>query len=84
MIQRIIDFLFRWESLRDAIYAEVDWRNSINRTLEDPESMKTAASMWCENDGWRGWYIKDNGNYYFHDVPEKSISDIFEVIHGTD
>lgn len=84
MIQRIVDFLFRWESLRDALYAEVDWRNSINRTLEDPESMKTAAAMWCEEDGWRGWYIKDNGNYYFHDLPEKSISDIFEVIHGAD
>lgn len=81
MIQRIVDFLFKWESLRDAIYAEVDWHNSITRILNDPESMQTASAMWCEEDGWRAWTIKDDDNYYFHDIPEKSLSDIFEVIH---
>ena len=80
MINWLIKQLFKWENFRAAIYAEVDWDNSITRTLEDPESMKTAAAMWCEEDGWRGWHIKDDGNYYFHDIPEKSLSDIFDVL----
>ena len=80
MINWLVDKIFKWEALRAAIYAEVDWDNSITRILEDPESMKTASAMWCEEDGWRAWTIKDNGNYYFHDIPEKSLSDIFEII----
>ena len=28
----------------------------------------------------RGWTIKDNGNYYFHDVPEKGIGDIMDIL----
>ena len=80
MINKLVDWLFKWEALRAAIYAEVDWDNSITRILQDPESMQTASAMWCEDDGWRAWTIKDNGNYYFHDIPEKSLSDIFEII----
>lgn len=81
MINKLVDWLFKWEALRAAIYAEVDWDNSITRILQDPESMQTASAMWCEDDGWRAWTIKDNGNYYFHDIPEKSLSDIFEVVY---
>lgn len=80
MINWIIDQLFKWDALRTAIFAEVDFYNSITRILEDPESMQTATAMWCEQDGWRGWTIKDDGNYYFHDIPEKSLSDIFDII----
>jgi len=80
MLDRITRTLFSWERLRLTIFAEVDWYNSITRTLNDPESMKTASAFWCEEDGWRGWGIKDNGSYYFHDVPEKHLSNVFDVI----
>lgn len=80
MIDWIIRQLFKWESLRVAIFAEVDLDNSIARILEDPESMKTASAMWCEPDGWRGWTIKDNNTYYFHDIPENTLGDIFNLI----
>lgn len=83
MINWIIDQLFKWNALRTAIFAEVDWYNSISRTLEDPESMKTSSAMWCEYDGWRGWHIKDDGMYYFHDLPEKQFDDIFDIIFDT-
>lgn len=81
MLDRITRILFSWERLRLFIFAEVDWYNSITRTLNDPESMQTASSFWCEEDGWRGWSIKDNGLYYFHDIPEKNIGDILDVIY---
>jgi len=80
VVDKLINFLFRFESLRTAIFAEVDWHNSITRTLNDPESMKVASAFWCEEDGWRGWGIKDNGNYYFHDVAEKHLSDILDIV----
>jgi len=60
---------------------KLDWYNSITRTLNDPEAMKTASAIWCEQDGWRGWNIKENGSYYFHDIPEKGLSDIFDIIY---
>ncbi len=81
MLDHITRVLFSWERLRLFIFAEVDWYNSITRTLNDPEAMKTASAIWCEQDGWRGWNIKENGSYYFHDIPEKGLSDIFDIIY---
>ena len=80
MIDFIIKQLFKWQPLRLAIFDEVNMYNSITRILADPEEMKTATAMWNDGDGWRGWTIKDNGNYYFHDVPEKNISDLMEIL----
>lgn len=82
MINFTINQLFKWKKLRLAIFAEVDWYNSISRTLADPESMRTASAMWCEPDGWRGWNTKDNGTYYFHDLPEKSLYDIMDIMYS--
>ena len=79
MIERIVNLLFRWRPLRLAIFDEVNMYNSITRIMADPEEMKTATAMWCENDGWRGWTV-DDGKYYFNDVPEKSISDLMEIL----
>jgi hypothetical protein len=80
LINWIIDQLFKWDALRTAIFAEVDWQNSLGLILNDPESMKIASAMWYEQDGWRGWTIQDNGTYYFHDVPEKNIEDLWQFI----
>ena len=80
MIDFIIKQLFRWKPLRLAIFNEVEMYNSITRILADPEEMKIATALWDDGDGWRGWTIKDNGNYYFNDVPEKSISDLMEIL----
>lgn len=80
MIDFIIKQLFKWQPLRLAIFDEVNMYNSITRILADPEEMKTATAMWDEGDGWRGWTIRDNGNYYFHDVPEKGLGDIMDIL----
>jgi len=84
MINWIVDQLFKWDSLRNAIFTEVDFYNSMTLTLQDPEAIKTATSLWNEGDGWRGWTIKENGNYSFHDIPEKSLGDILEVLNERD
>lgn len=80
MIEKIVSLLFRWQPLRVAIFSEVDWYNSITRTMNDPEQMKIATSIWCDTDGWRGWNIKDNGSYYFHDTPENSLGSLMDIL----
>lgn len=52
--------------------------------MNDPESMQTASAFWDDGDGWRGWTIKDDNTYYFHDLPEKSLSDIMYIIMEKD
>ena len=81
MIDFIIRQLFKWKSLRNAIFNEVDMYNSITRIMADPVASSIASAFWCESDGWRGWTIKDN-KYYFHDIPEPGISDIMYIING--
>ena len=80
MIDKLVNLIFKWDALRHAIFNEVDMYNSITRIMTDPEAMKTATAMWDEGDGWRGWTIKEDGRYYFHDLPEKSISDIMDIL----
>ena len=80
MIDWLIRQLFKWQPLRLAIFDEVNMYNSITRILADPEEMKIATALWDDGDGWRGWTIRDNGNYYFHDVPEKGIGDIMDIL----
>lgn len=79
-MDKLINFLFKFDRLRLAIFSEVDFYNSITRTLNDPESMKVASAFWCDEDGWRGWGIKEDGNYYFHDIPEHGLGDIMDII----
>ena len=80
MIDWIIRQLFKWQPLRLAIFSEVDWYNSITRIMADPNEMAIATAMWCEEDGWRGWTVED-GKYYFNDIPEKSLSDLMEILN---
>lgn len=42
------------------------------------------ALFWYEPDGWRGWKHKDNGSYYFHDVPEDNLTNIMMIFCGLD
>jgi hypothetical protein len=81
MIDWLVNKIFSIKTLREALFAEVNFYNSITRIMQDPEEMKTAAAMWDEGDGWRGWTFDDN-RYYFHDIPEKSLSDIMEILDG--
>lgn len=84
MIDKLVNLLFKWERLREALFIEVNFYNSISRTMKDPEAMKTAAAFWDEGDGWRGWEVED-GKYYFNDVPEYDLMGAMlelEEMHG--
>lgn len=79
MIERLVNLLFKWNSLRRAIFAEVDMYNSVSRTIKDPYWGSTAMSMWDDVDGWRGWTKTDTG-YYFVDYPEPSFGSIMDEL----
>lgn len=79
MIDWLVNKLFAVKPLRDALFNEVNFYNSITRTMSDPDSMKTASAFWDEGDGWRGWTIEDN-KYYFNDIPEHGMFDCMESL----
>jgi hypothetical protein len=84
MIDFIVNSIFKWNRLRTAIFAEVDLYNSIGITLKDPEASATASLMWFEQDGWRGWTIRDNGSYYFNDIPESNLTELCLLLDEAD
>jgi hypothetical protein len=79
MIDWLVNRLFWWTPLRNALLAEATFYNSMTTLLNDPESMKTATAYWNEGDGWRGWTIEDN-KYYFNDVPEHDMLSAWEAL----
>lgn len=72
--------LFKIKPLKIALFEEVELYNSITRIMADDESSKIACALWCEEDGWRGWNVKEDGRYYFHDVPEHTLGDIMAIV----
>jgi hypothetical protein len=84
VVDKIVNLIFKWKTLRLAIFDEVNLYNSLTRIMNDPESMQTASAFWDDGDGWRGWTIKDDKTYYFHDLPEKSLSDVMYIIMEKD
>ncbi len=71
MIEAIVNRIMRWDSLRNAVFDEVNMYNSLTRIINDPESMKTAAAYWEEKAGWKGWNTNNN-KYYFNDIEENT------------
>lgn len=80
MIDWLIRQMFKVTPLRVALFEEVDMYNSISRIMADDESSKIACTIWSDEDGWRGWKIKEDGSYYFHDIPEKSVGEIMNEV----
>jgi hypothetical protein len=80
MIDKVVNMIFSLDSLRTAVFAEVDLYNSVTRIMADDESSKIACAVWCDEDGWRGWNIKEDGTYYFHDIPEHTLGDIMDIV----
>jgi len=80
MMDWLVRQLFKIKPLKIALFEEVELYNSITRIMADDESSKIACALWCEEDGWRGWNIKEDGRYYFHDVPEHTLGDIMAIV----
>ena len=76
MIEWLANRIFGWTRLRDHIFQELHFYDYMDNIINDPESMKTAASFYPDVDGYRAWSQNpDTGKYYFNDIPEANIID---------
>jgi hypothetical protein len=75
MIDWLVNKLFWWAPLREAIFAEVHFYDQIDEAMKEPASNLT----WCEDDGlWRGWTFSDEDNMYiFDDTGYASMVDLW-------
>ena len=74
MIDRLVNTLFRWERLREALFVEVHMYDRLGHIMADPEAMEIGSSFIPDFDGWRSWSLnKDKGRYYFNDIPEENM-----------
>ena len=79
MIDWLVNRIFWWAPLRDAIFDEVHMYDRLNHIMADPEAMEIGSSFIPDFDGWRSWsYNKDKGRYYFNDIPEKDMMSAIE------
>lgn len=79
MIDWLINRIFRFTSLREAIFEEVHMYDHLDSIINDPEGMKTASLSWSEGDTWYGWTYNSNAKrYYFDDIGSKSLMGLWE------
>ena len=68
-MDRIVNLLFRWGKLRNALMDEVHMYDQLNNILSDPKNMETASCIWLEEDGWKGWvFNRELNRYIFNDI----------------
>lgn len=79
MIDWLVNKIFRWDSLRKAVFEEVHMYDHIDSIMSDPERMKTASLSWMEGDKWYGWtHNPINKRYYFDDIGNESLVGLWE------
>lgn len=73
IMDSLVNLLFRWKRLRDALMDEVHLYDIIDERLR----VNTPGSLfWNEADGWRSWtYSSERNKYYFNDIPDESLVD---------
>jgi hypothetical protein len=79
MIDWLVNRIFRFASLREAIFDEVHMYDHLYSIMSDPDAMKTASLSWMEGDMWYGWtHNSDTGRYYFDDIGNKSLMGLWD------
>jgi hypothetical protein len=75
MIDWLVNKLFWWTPLRQAIFAEVHMYDELDRVINEP----TDNLSWEEGGLWYGYtYDSNAGRYYFDDIGHESLIDLWE------
>jgi len=73
MIDWLVNKLFWWTPLRNALISEVHMYDMIKDRLEDNTP---GSEFWNDGDGWRSWtYSSERNKYYFNDIPEENLGE---------
>jgi hypothetical protein len=79
MINWLVNRIFKFTSLREAIFEEVHMYDHIDSIVNDPEGMQTASLSWMEGNTWYGWTYNSNAKrYYFDDIGSESLIGLWE------
>jgi hypothetical protein len=79
MIDWLVNRIFRWDSLRNAIFDEVRLCQSVDRVLWEHEKNGPTNLTWSEGGIWYGWTYNSNAKrYYFDDIGNESLMGLWE------
>ena len=79
MIDWLVNKIFWWAPLREAIFDEVRLYQSVDRSLWEYEHEEPTNLTWSEGDTWYGWtYSPDKKRYYFDDIGNTSLMGLWE------
>jgi hypothetical protein len=79
MINWLVNRIFRWDTLRDAVFDEVNLYQSIDKGMWENENLRPTNLTWSEGDRWYGWTYNDKlKRYYFDDIGNESLIGLWE------
>ena len=79
MIDWLVNKLFWWAPLRNAIFNEVHFYDEIDKSIKEHEDMGPTNLTWAEGDTWYGWtYSPEKNRYYFDDIGNVSLMGLWE------
>jgi hypothetical protein len=79
MINWLVNRIFRWDSLRSAIFDEVRLYQSIDKAMAEYDRDNPTNLTWAEGDRWYGWtYNPELKRYYFDDIGNESLMGLWE------
>jgi hypothetical protein len=79
MINWLVNRIFRWDTLRNAVFDEVIFYQSVDRALWENSKYGPTNLTWSEGDTWYGWtYNESNKRYYFDDIGNISLMGLWE------
>lgn len=79
IIEWIVQKIFTWGSLRNAIFDEINLYQSIEKSLSESNNSQPSNLFWCEGDKWYGWtFDRLKNRYYFEDVGHDSLMNFWE------
>jgi hypothetical protein len=82
MIEWLVNRIFSWNSLREAVTDEVHFYDQLKKAISDP---RPGSLFWREVDGWRSWtYEPELKKYYFNDIPEGTASSALNEVYLMD
>ena len=79
MIDWLVSRIFRWDSLRHAIFDEVHMYDEVDKRIKEYKDEKPTNLTWSEGDTWYGWTYNSNAKrYYFDDIGNISLMGLWE------
>lgn len=79
MIEWLVNRIFWWTPLRNAMFDEVHMYDELDKRIKEYKEEGPTNLTWAEGDTWYGWtYNRSNKRYYFDDIGNKSLMGLWE------